>query len=58
MITGSVRQLIPSIISPPQCEQMAMTLLCSAVSPIISGSCDTGADIERPVHPACPTVRP
>ena len=33
MVTGSVRQLIPSVISPPQCEQMAMTLLCSALSP-------------------------
>src|SRR6202035_1054148 len=46
MTTGSVRQLIPSVISPPQCEQMAMTLLCSTLSPIISGSCDTSADTE------------
>src|ERR1700722_19977072 len=48
MTTGSVRQLIPSVISPPQCEQMAMTLLCSTVPPIISGLCDTGADGPRP----------
>src|ERR1700735_408460 len=46
MTTGSVRQLIPSVISPPQWEQMAMALLCSTLSPIISGSCDTGADTE------------
>src|ERR1700722_17416028 len=45
MTTGSVRQLMPSVISPPQCEQMAMTLLCSTVPPIISGRCDAGADI-------------
>ena len=45
MTTGSVRQLIPSVISPPQCEQMAMTLLCSTLPPIIPGPCDTGADV-------------
>ena len=38
------------VISPPQCEQMAMTLLCSAVPPIISGPCDIGADTEKSVR--------
>jgi hypothetical protein len=57
MMMGSVRQLIPSVISPPHCEQMAMTLPCSAVAPIISGPCDIGADAEKSVRSPCPTLR-
>jgi NAD(P)-dependent dehydrogenase (short-subunit alcohol dehydrogenase family) len=37
---------------------MAMTLLCSTVPPIISGPCDTGADIQKPPAPGLPYASP
>jgi hypothetical protein len=58
MIRGSVRQLIPSVISPPHCEQMAMTLLLLNAPSIISGRCDGGADGSAPGNAVCPTLRP
>jgi NAD(P)-dependent dehydrogenase (short-subunit alcohol dehydrogenase family) len=44
MTMGSVRQLMPSVISPPQCVQMAMSLLSSDDRPIIPVRCDRAAD--------------
>jgi hypothetical protein len=52
MIKGSVRQLMPSVISPPHCEQMAMTLLLLNAPSIISGRCDSGADGSGPGMPS------
>jgi hypothetical protein len=58
MSTASVRQLIPSVISPPHCEQMAMTLLLLNAGSIISGRRDSGADGTGPGDAVCPTLRP